>query len=189
MPAVSQESFAIHLRPSDNIAVAAKPIPGGTAVQIDERIVTVSAPIRLGHKFAIKPIKEGDAILKYGQIIGFAGRDIAAGEHVHTHNVVLGKFDRDYAYCSETPKPLPPPAEYRSFMGYDRGPGRPDHLRYGTRNYIAVISTVNCSAATSKYVAEKIRASGVLEKFPNVDGIVPIVHKHGCAMAYDGEDH
>jgi altronate hydrolase len=189
MPAVSQKSFAIHLRPSDNIAVAARPIPGGTAVQIDERIITVPGPIKLGHKFAIRPIKEGDAILKYGQIIGFAGRDIAVGEHVHVHNVVLGKFDRDYAHCSETPKPLPPPAEYRSFMGYDRGPGRPDHLRYGTRNYIAVISTVNCSAATSKYVAEKIRASGVLEKFPNVDGIVPIIHKHGCAMAYDGEDH
>ena len=74
-------------------------------------------------------------------------------------------------------------------MGYDRGPGKPDHLRYGTRNYIAVISTVNCSAATSKYVAEKLRMSGVLEKYPNVDGIVPIIHKHGCAMAYDGEDH
>jgi len=189
MPVVSLKSVAVHLRPADNIAVAAKPISGGTEVQIDGRVITVPGPVRMGHKFAVTPIKEGDPVLKYGQIIGFAGRDIALGEHVHVHNVKLGKFDRDYAYCSETPAPLPPPAEYRTFMGYDRGPGRPGHLRYGTRNYIAVISTVNCSAATSKYVAEKVRASGVLDKYPNVDGVVPIIHKHGCAMAYDGVDH
>ena len=189
MPAVPLKSFAVHLRPNDNIAVAARPIPEGTEVHLDGITVTTPGPVKMGHKFAVVPIKEGDAILKYGQIIGFAGRNIAVGEHVHVHNVVLGKFERDYAYCSETPAPLPPPAEYRSFMGYDRGPSRPEHLRYGTRNYIAIISTVNCSAATSKYVAERLRASGVLEKFPNVDGIVPIIHKQGCAMAYDGEDH
>jgi altronate hydrolase len=189
MPAVPLKSVAVHLRPNDNIAVAARPISGGTEVQIDGRTVVVPGAVRMGHKFAVQPIKEGEPVFKYGQIIGFAGRDIAAGEHVHVHNVKLGKFDRDYAYCSETPAPLPPPVEHRTFMGYDRGPSRPEHLRYGTRNYIAVISTVNCSAATSKYVAEKVRASGILDKYPNVDGIVPIVHKHGCAMAYDGVDH
>ena len=189
MPAVPLSSVAIHLRPADNIAVAARPIPGGSELQFDGRTIALPGPVRLGHKFAVRPIKEGEPVLKYGQIIGFAGRDIGLGEHVHTHNVRLGKFDRDYAYATETPAPLPPPAEFRTFMGYDRGPGKPDHLRYGTRNYIAVISTVNCSAATSKYVAEKVRASGILDKYPNVDGIVPIVHKHGCAMAYDGVDH
>ena len=189
MPAVPLKSVAVHLRPADNIAVAAKSISAGTEIQIDGRDITVPGPVRMGHKFAVTAIKEGDPVLKYGQIIGFASRDIAVGEHVHVHNVKLGKFDRDYAFCSETPAPLPPPAEYRTFMGYDRGPGRPHHLRYGTRNYIAVISTVNCSAATSKYVAEKVRASGVLDKYPNVDGVVPIIHKHGCAMAYDGVDH
>jgi altronate hydrolase len=189
MTAVSSKSMAIHLRPKDNVAIATKTISPESPIEVDGRTIRVASPIKLGHKFAVEPIKEGDPVLKYGQIIGFAGRNIVVGEHVHTHNVVLGKFDRDYAYATETPAPLPPPAEYRSFMGYDRGPGKPDHLRYGTRNYIAIISTVNCSAATSKYVAEKVRASGVLDKFPNVDGIVPIVHKHGCAMAYDGVDH
>jgi len=189
MPAVPSKSFAIQLRPNDNIAVAARPIPEGTEVPLDGRTLKVPGSIKMGHKFAVVPIKEGDAILKYGQIIGFAGRNIALGEHVHVHNVILGKFDRDYAFCSETPAPLPPPAEYRTFMGYDRGPSRPEHLRYGTRNYVAIISTVNCSAATSKYVSERLRASGVLDKFPNVDGVVPIIHKQGCAMAYDGEDH
>jgi altronate hydrolase len=74
-------------------------------------------------------------------------------------------------------------------LGYDRGASRPDHLRYGTRNYIAIISTVNCSASTSKYVADRIRQLDILKNFPNVDGIVPIIHKHGCAMAYGGDDH
>src|SRR5260221_13101221 len=148
MPAVPLKSVAIHLRPNDNIAVAAKSIPGGTELHFEDRTIALPGPVRLGHKFAVQPIKEGDAVLKYGQIIGFASRDIGIGEHVHTQNVKLGKFERDYAFATETPAPLPPPAEYRTFMGYDRGPSRPNHLRYWTRNYIAVISTVNCSPAT-----------------------------------------
>ncbi|CAN5398167.1 altronate dehydratase family protein [soil metagenome] len=181
--------YAVHLRPSDNVAVARKPIAAGFELAFDGGTLTAATPIRLGHKFAVRPIKEGDPIQKYGQVIGFAGKNVAPGEHIHTHNVVLGKFERDYAYATETPAPLPPPAEYRSFMGYDRGPTRAAHQRYGTRNYIAIISTVNCSAATSKYIAERIRAMNILKDFPNVDGIMPIVHKHGCAMAYDGDDH
>src|SRR5262249_11675708 len=74
--------------------------------------------------------------------------------------------------------------ELRWWNGYDRGDGR-----YGTRNYVAIISTVNCSASTSKYVSERVRASGVLRQFPNVDGVVAVTHKAGCAMQYDGPDH
>src|SRR5881628_2258031 len=127
MPAVPLKSVAVHLRPNDNIAVAARSISGGTEVQFDGRVLTVPGPVRMGHKFAVTAIKEGDPVFKYGQIIGFAGRDIAAGEHVHVHNAKLGKFDRYYAYATETPPPPSPPAEYRTFMGYDRGSGRPDH--------------------------------------------------------------
>jgi altronate hydrolase len=74
-------------------------------------------------------------------------------------------------------------------MGYDRGPDRAAHQRYGTRNYIAIVSTVNCSASTSKYIAERIRAMNILKDYPNVDGIVPIVHKQGCGHQYEGPDH
>ena len=74
-------------------------------------------------------------------------------------------------------------------MGYDRGPGRPDHQRYGTRNYIAVISTVNCSASTSKYITERVKALGVLNDYPNVDGVLPIIHRQGCGLQYEGDDH
>ena len=98
------------------------------------------------------------------------------------------RLQRDYAIGRDCPAPLPP-AGSRHWMGFDRGPDRPDHLRYGTRNYLAIISTVNCSASTSKYIAERLRASKILDQFPNVDGVVPIVHKQGCAMQFGGPDH
>ncbi len=187
MPALSD--FAVHLRPQDNIAVASKPIPEGTALAFAGRTVTPPTGIKMGHKFAVEPIKEGDPIRKFGQIIGFASRAIGVGEHVHVHNISAGKFERDYAFGADCPAPLPQPTEFRTFMGFDRGADRPAHQRYGTRNYVAIISTVNCSASTSKYVAERIRASGMLKDFPNVDGVVPITHRHGCGMQYEGPDH
>ncbi|VTS05191.1 UxaA family hydrolase [Tuwongella immobilis] len=189
MPTIPLSQVAIHLRPNDNVAIANKVIPPGSELDVHGQAIMVPARIGMGHKVAIKPIGAGEAILKYGQIIGFAKTDIGVGEHVHTHNVKAEAFSRDYAFCQDVPPPQAPPAKSRTFMGYDRGPNKPDHLRYGTRNYIAIISTVNCSAGTSKYVAERVRASGILEKYPNVDGIVPIIHKQGCGMAYGGEDH
>jgi altronate hydrolase len=189
MSAAPLTDYAVHLRPQDNIAVCRKPIPANTDIAFDGATIRVPTPIRMGHKFAVRPVKEGDPVLKYGQIIGFAARAIAPGEHVHVHNVKIGAFERDYAYATQVPAPLPPPADYRSFMGFDRGAGKPDHLRYGTRNYLAVISTVNCSASTSKYIADRVREAGLLKHFPNVDGIVAIAHRQGCAMQYDGPDH
>jgi altronate hydrolase len=189
MAAAPLGDYAIHLRPTDNVAVARRLIPADVALTFDGGTITPKSPIRLGHKFAVQPIREGDAIHKYGQVIGFAAAAIAPGEHVHTHNVRLGQFSRDYAYATETPLPMPPAAVEDFFDGYDRGPDRAPHQRYGTRNMIAIISTVNCSAATSKYIAERIRALNLLKDYPHVDGIVPIVHKHGCAMAYGGDDH
>ena len=189
MAAAPLTDYAVHLRPQDNIAVATRPIPAGIELGFDGTTLTLRAAVRMGHKFAVRPIKEGDAISKYGQIIGFAGRAIAPGEHVHVHNVKLGSFERDYAHATATPPPLPPPAEYRTFMGFDRGADKPDHLRYGTRNYVAVISTVNCSASTSKYIADRVRELGLLKDYPNVDGVMAIVHRHGCAMQFDGPDH
>jgi altronate hydrolase len=183
MPAVPLSQVAVHLRPEDNIAVAARNLPEGTQVQYNGATLTVSGRIGLGHKLALRAIRKGEAVFKYGQIIGFAGQDIPAGGHVHVHNVRADSFERDYAFCRDCP-PAPSPAEPRYFMGYDRGDGR-----FGTRNYIAVISTVNCSASTSKYISEKFRASALLRQYANVDGVVAITHKAGCAMQYDGADH
>jgi altronate hydrolase len=188
MPAVPLTDVAVQLRPEDNIAVAAKNLQPGQEVQVNGSKVSVLKRVGMGHKVALKPIKKGEAVYKYGQIIGFAKEDIGPGEHVHVHNVAADNFERDYAFCRDCPPP-PKPAEPRFFMGYDRGPDRPEHFRYGTRNYIAIISTVNCSASTSKYISEKFRATDLLKQYPNVDGVVAITHKAGCAMQYGGSDH
>ncbi len=177
-------AVAVHLRPDDNTAVAARPLAAGMSFSHDGRTLTLSARVNLGHKLAVAAIPTGAPVLKYGQIIGFASRDIAPGDHVHTHNVAADSFARDYAFCRDCPPPPPAPAERLTWQGYDRGDGR-----FGTRNYIAVISTVNCSASASKYISERFHKTDLLKQFPNVDGVVAITHKQGCAMQYDGPDH
>ena len=183
MPAVPLSQIAVHLRPQDNVAVAARPVPPGAELEYNSRTLTVDRRIGMGHKIALQDIKKGQPIYKYGQIIGFASQEITAGSHVHVHNVSADTFERDYAFCRDCPPP-PAPAEPRYFLGYERGDGR-----YGTRNYIAIISTVNCSASTSKYISEKFRMTGLVSKYPNIDGVVAITHKAGCAMQFDGPDH
>jgi altronate hydrolase len=183
MPAVPLSQVAVQLRPQDNVAVAARNLAEGLEIQHDGATLKLAKRIGLGHKVALRDIKKREAIYKYGQIIGFASENISAGDHVHVHNVAADAFERDYAFCRDCPSP-PPPGEPRFFMGYDRGDGR-----FGTRNYIAVIRTVNCSASTSKYISERVKATDLLRQHPNVDGVVAITHKAGCAMQYDGPDH
>ena len=188
MSTVTLSKVAVHLRPEDNVAVVAQPLPAGLVVDFAGDKITVPARIGMGHKLALRPIKKGAAVYKYGQIIGFASKDIEPGDLVHVHNVSADVFERDYAYCQDCP-PKSVAKETRTFMGYDRGAERPKPFRYGTRNYVAVISTVNCSAATSKYITQRFNATDLLKQFPNVDGVVSITHKAGCAMQYDGPDH
>ncbi|HLN32031.1 MAG TPA: altronate dehydratase family protein [Gemmataceae bacterium] len=183
MQAVPLSQVAVQLRPEDNVAIAARDLPSGSELTFNGATLTLDRRIGMGHKVAVRPIKSGEAIYKYGQIIGFASQGIPAGAHVHVHNVRADAFERDYAFCRDCP-PAPAAAEPRFFQGYDRGAGR-----YGTRNYIAIISTVNCSASTSKYISERIRATDLLRPYPQVDGVVAITHKQGCAMQYDGPDH
>src|SRR5262249_51777689 len=164
--------------------VAARPIPPGAELHHDGTTLVTAERVGLGHKLALRTIQKGEAVTKYGQIIGFAAEDIPAGAHVHVHNVSAAALARHYAFCRDRPPPPAPPAERRTFLGYDRGDGR-----YGTRNYVAIISTVNCSASTSKYISERVRAADLLRPYPNVDGVVAITHKAGCAIPYDGPDH
>lgn len=182
--AVATAPSSLFLHPDDNIAIAARQIPKETHLQpsglgyaIDTR-----EQIELGHKVAIKPIAKGTPVRKFGQIIGFATTDIAAGQWVHVHNIEAGTLSLDYAYCSEVPAD-PEPILGRTFQGFRRPDGRA-----ATRNYIGIISSVNCSAHTSKLVAAKFNKE-LLERFPNIDGVIPLIHKGGCAMEYGGEDH
>jgi altronate hydrolase len=176
------ERRAILLRGEDNVAVAARPIPRGAVLDFGGRAVEVREPIALGHKVALADIDADAPIRKYGQIIGFASRAIPAGAWVHEHNVKADLFARDYAFASE--RPPVPRAEPRTFPGFLRPDGR-----VGTRNYIAVISTVNCSASTSRYISERFRDGAWRQDYPNVDGVFAVTHKGGCAMPFGGSDH
>ena len=175
---------AIHLRLEDNVAIATRHLAAGETIDAGNFKIKPNTRIGMGHKVAVKAIRKGDSVSKYGQIIGFATTNIEPGDHVHVHNLGAENFARDYAFCKDRPNPPAKPAEKRYFMGYDRGDGR-----YGTRNYIAIISTVNCSSSVSKYVSERFRQSELVKNYPNVDGVVAITHKAGCAMQYNGPDH
>ena len=173
---------AVLLRGDDNVAVAARPIPTGFVLRLGGREVEAREPVALGHKIAVADIADGEPVRKYGQIIGFASRPIAAGSWVHVHNVKADLFERDYAFATE--RPPVPEAEPRTFRGYLRPDGR-----VGTRNYVAVVSTVNCSASTSRYIADRFRGDAWRADFPNVDGVFAVTHKGGCAMPFEGQDH
>ena len=172
----------LHLHPTDNVAVATRTVPSRSLLDLDGRAIPVLEPIRLGHKVAIEAVPKGHPIRKYGQTIGFASEDIAAGAWIHVHNCSADLFERDYAFASEV-RDVETATETRYFRGYRRSDGRA-----ATRNYVAVISTVNCSATTSRAIADRFRGDA-LRAYPNVDGIVPITHKGGCAMQYGGPDH
>lgn len=174
----------LRLHQDDNIAIARRGVGKGTAFTIPqfEGTFVAQEAVDLGHKIAIREIPKGEAVRKYGQLIGFAAEDIHPGEWIHSHNLEVGELSLDYAYSTDVP-PAPTPITGRTFMGYRRPDGRA-----ATRNYIGIISTVNCSATASNYVAERFDKS-ILQDYPNIDGIVPLTHKAGCAMQYGGEDH
>lgn len=169
----------VRLNDADNVLVAIEPIASGTGVA--EGLVT-SARIPRGHKIASAPIEAGAPVRKFGQIIGFAKEAIAPGAWVHEHNVEVHEFARDYTLGEV--KPVEPVAAPATFMGFRRANGQ-----VGTRNYIAILSSVNCAATVARQIALRAERSGLLDGFPNVDGIVPLTHGTGCGMAADGEGY
>ncbi|HEV3137958.1 MAG TPA: altronate dehydratase family protein [Pirellulales bacterium] len=172
----------VYLHGSDNVCVAAHDLAAGSRISAGGLTVELPGPVKLGHKIALKSIDSGQPVVKYGQTIGFTTEDVAAGTWIHTHNLTAGQFARDYASASEIP-PDPRPLAGRTFQGFRRPSGQA-----GTRNYVAVISTVNCSASVSKYVAARFNADA-LKQFPNVDGVVAFTHGGGCGMQFGGEGH
>ena len=175
----AHNQLTIRLNNSDNVVVARADIPAGTEIP-EEKIISCDE-IAFGHKVAASAIKSGEAVKKYGQIIGFASKDIQPGEHVHSHNVSMGAFDRDYAFCADATSAPEVLAEPATFDGIIRPDGR-----VATRNYIGVISSVNCSASVCRFIADAFRGDA-LKDFPNIDGVVPITHGTGCGMAGQGE--
>jgi altronate hydrolase len=170
----------IRLNPADNVIVARVDLLPGSAVT-GERVMT-RALVPAGHKLATATIAPGEAVRKYGQVIGFATAPIAVGEHVHTHNLAMGDFSRDYAFGIDArPSDVAPEAERAMFQGIVRADGR-----VATRNYLGVLTTVNCSATAARFIADQFRGTGLAD-FPNVDGVVALGHGTGCGMGSEGE--
>ncbi|MEO8244952.1 MAG: altronate dehydratase family protein [bacterium] len=171
----------IRLHPTDNIVIALADLAAGTT--LPELDAPLMQAVPRGHKIATTAIAPGQTVLRYGQIIGVATQAIAAGEHIHTQNLGIGAHDLDYAFASEH-NPQPVVTEKRTFMGYHRQDGT-----VGTRNYLGVLTSVNCSGSVAKFIAEACEKDGWLDDFPNIDGVVPIVHGTGCGMSGKDEGY
>ncbi|MEL6522187.1 MAG: altronate dehydratase family protein, partial [Pseudomonadota bacterium] len=174
-------SVTLQLNSSDNVAIlTARAAAGDQPLGAGQPL---SASVPPGHKIACADIPEGAPIFKYGQVIGFAAEPIASGSHVHTHNCAFGahgKAEGHGAQLSQARAAIPALAP-RSFHGYVRSNGQ-----VATRNMIALIATVNCSATVIRRAADQINQSGILDDFPNVDGVIAFSHGTGCGMASDG---
>ena len=172
----------IRLHPQDDVLIARTQLVGGTQAEN----VTIKGLIPPGHKVASRSIAAGEAVRRYNQIIGFASRPIAAGEHVHTQNLGMGEdkgdFVRDYAFGADV-KPASAMKE-ATFMGIRRADGR-----IATRNYIGILSSVNCSATAARAIADHFSRQtnpGALSAYPHVDGVVALTHGTGCGMDTKG---
>src|ERR1043165_2487636 len=168
--------LTIRLHPQDDVVIARVELPAGTMVPRESIRVSVRVPP--GHKVAVRDVPKGQPVHRYNQIIGFATQDIKAGDHVHVHNVAMGDFQRDYAYCSlkKETQYVEQPA---TFLGIKRPDGR-----VATRNFIGILTSVNCSATVARMIAEHFKNR--LDDYPNVDGVVALTQQTGCGMASQG---
>lgn len=177
-------SVALRLHPADHVGVAKRPLQAGTVLATETGQLIIQQFVADGHKFALEAVAQGESVRRYGQIIGFASQAIAPGDHVHTHNLAVQDFAREYAFSVDyEPVTLTPDDQRRTFMGYKRADGR-----VGTRNYIGVISTVNCSAHTVREIAHHFTAERLAE-YPNIDGVIALAHLSGCAVQIGGADY
>lgn len=172
----------IHLHPADDVVIANEALAPGTILPDYGTVVGDLVPA--GHKVAIRPLASDHPVRRYNQIIGRTTRDVAAGAHVHVHNMAMTEITRDYqigvdAHATDY---IDPPA---AFMGIRRPDGR-----IATRNYIGLITSVNCSAHVAKMIADRFRRDihpDALGDFPNVDGVVALTHGIGCGVDVHGE--
>jgi len=179
---LNQVTHTIRLHPDDDVVIARAQLVGGTKL-LDEN-VTVAGLVPPGHKVATRAVRAGAPVRRYNQIIGFASKDIAPGEHVHLHNLAMGAFERDYAFCADA-KPTEYAEAPATFMGIVRREG-PNAGKVATRNYIGILSTVNCSATVARGIAGHFTRER-LAAYPNVDGVVALTHGSGCGMDTSGE--
>ncbi len=163
----------VKLSPEDNVVTAISPLEIG--------IDGASQLIPRGHKMALEPIAKGMPVRKYAQVIGYASEDIPSGAHVHSHNLEFRAVDASYEFATNL-RPVTPAQQADSFAGYRRPSGR-----VGTRNHIAILTSVNCSATAARMIAQHFTPERLAE-YPNVDGVTAFVHGTGCGMAGQGSE-
>ena len=173
--------LTLQLHPDDDVVVALCDLPERAEFGAPEQVTRAEIPS--GHKIATKVIEAGQPVRKYGQIIGLARSPIVAGDHVHSHNLGMTDPTMDADSQAEVQR-LPAVSKPRTFEGYHRPSGK-----VGTRNYLGIITTVNCSGSVARFIAEEFSRDGGLATHPNVDGVVPIVHTTGCGMTSQGEGY
>lgn len=170
----------LKLGSQDDVLVALQPLRAGEFLA-DFHLTAIS-DIPAGHKLALHPLASGQAVRKFNQIIGFTTQPIAAGEYVHTHNLAVGKVEKDYAIGTDAHVSSALPQDsVGTFLGFPRSDGR-----VGTRNFIGVLTTVNCSATVARRIAAHFTPE-VLRSFPNVDGVAALTHGTGCGIASRSE--
>jgi len=169
----------VRLHASDNVIVAVDPF----TPEAEVAGVVPRQRILRGHKMATGAIAKGEAVKKFGQVIGFASQPVAAGDWVHEHNVEMQAFARDYQFAAgAVPVQMVDDAKRATFQGFRRANGK-----IGTRNYLAILTSVNCSASVATFIEREVERSGLLDDYPNVDGVISLVHGTGCGMADKGE--
>ena len=168
----------IRLSEIDNVVTVTAELDSG--VEVEQ--VTTAGLVPCSHKIATAEIRQGEAVRKYAQIIGYASTDIRPGEHVHTHNVDFRNTSADYEFATDLkPVDVVTGPSSDTFMGYRR-----DNGKVGTRNYIGILTSVNCSATAARMIASAFGPEE-MANYPNVDGVVAFVHGTGCGMAGQGE--
>jgi altronate hydrolase len=169
----------IRLHAHDNVLIATRMVAPG---EVPAEGIAAKAKIMRGHKMASIAIARGEPIRKFGQIIGFAKTEIAPGDWVHEHNVEMGMLAHDYAFAQEAKVlDILPLAERATFQGFRRKSGK-----VGTRNYIGIMTSVNCSATVATHIAKEAERQGLLDDYPNIDGVVALTQDNGCVIDYRG---
>ena len=176
MQSPSKDVGFIRLTESDNVGIALRDLD--STENIDS--IALNQDVPRGHKLALQPISKGEKVIKYAQIIGYAREDIATGDHIHTHNIEFRATDHNYDYCVDNDAPAAA-TETKEFMGYQRADGQ-----VGTRNYIAILASVNCSATAVQHIANAFTPE-MLADYPNIDGVVGFSHSTGCGLADSGD--
>jgi altronate hydrolase len=179
---MSNTEQVLRLHPADDVVIAKIDLAAGSTVRVSSLEIELRQNVKAGHKIALHEKSPGSPLRRYGQVIGFATADIAPGDHVHLHNLTQGASTPGYEVGADArPVDFYPAAQMRYFDGFKRGEGR-----VGTRNYVAVLSTVNCSASVTQLVRDRFRR--VQDDYPHVDGVIGLTHKSGCGQVLGGEE-